>query len=158
MHPLQRISHPLIVKKYLKEPYIECIMKPIFYIATPYSHVNPHIRELRFAQVTEFCARQSNLGVVVFSPITHSHEIAKYGTPTVWSFWKNIDIEFIQRCAFLVVLKLDGWQDSVGVTAEITLAKEYGATIMYLDYNENIPTGFSHSECENYFFKTNEEA
>jgi len=128
-------------------------MKPIFYIAVPYTHANEKIRELRFAMVTEFCARQSRLGAVVFSPITHSHEIAKYGTSTKWDFWRNIDIEFLRRCAYLVVLKLEGWQDSVGVQAEIELARESGITVIYIDYHENLPGFFSISECENNFFR-----
>ena len=128
-------------------------MKPIFYIAVPYTHPNPNISDLRFRMVTEFCARQSRLGVVVFSPITHSHELAKYGTPSVWEFWKQIDVEFLRRSSFLIILMLDGWRDSVGVQAEIKLAQDLDVPFMYLNYDENIPTQFNDEEKEKYFFK-----
>jgi hypothetical protein len=104
--------------------------------------------------VTEFCARQSNQGVVVFSPITHSHELAKFGTPTKWEFWRQIDIEFIRRSGFLVVLMLEGWKNSVGVQAEIKLAKEFDIPIMYLKYEDNITQQFSPDEQKELFFNS----
>lgn len=132
-------------------------MKPIFYIAVPYTHELDTMKDLRFRMVTEFCARQSNQGVVVFSPITHSHELAKYGTPTKWDFWRNIDTEFICRCNFLVVLMLDGWRTSVGVQAEIKIAQDLNIPVMYLNYDDNITQQFSKDEQHDLFFITNLE-
>lgn len=46
-------------------------MNKIIYLASPYSHEDKHVRELRFIQVTDYAAKQVALGNIVFSPITY---------------------------------------------------------------------------------------
>lgn len=113
-------------------------MKPIFYVATPYTHPNKEVMRLRRDLVTEYCARQSRKGFVIFSPITHSHEIALYGTPTSWGFWQQIDKEFLRVCDYMVVLTLPGWKDSIGVTAERDHCDDAGIPVFYTKWEEDL--------------------
>lgn len=47
-------------------------MKKIIYLASPYSHPDKDVRELRFIQITEYAAEQVSKGNIVFSPITYN--------------------------------------------------------------------------------------
>ena len=73
-------------------------------------------------------------GNVVFSPISHTHPIAlAVELPRDWEFWKAQDISFLKWCDELHVLKQDGWEESVGVQAEIRLASEMHKPIVYIE-------------------------
>ena len=76
-------------------------------------------------------------GYCVISPITHSHTIAELqDMPKDWEFWQNQDLTLLSKCDILYVALLDGWKDSVGVTAEIKYAKENNIEVIY--YNPYI--------------------
>ncbi len=106
----------------------------IIYLALPYMHDSKFIIEFR-AMVSDIIAADlMGKGHVVFAPISMSHGIAvKYGLPGDWKFWAKFDEEFIKVCGKLLVITLKGWKESVGVTAEIKLAKKYGIPIEYID-------------------------
>lgn len=73
-------------------------------------------------------------GVLVFSPISHTHGIACHGgLPTDWRFWERYDRAMLAACSRLLVLRLDGWDRSVGVAAEIRIARETGTEVLYID-------------------------
>ena len=75
-----------------------------------------------------------NAGNIVFSPIAHSHPIAvQCELPLGWDFWHQFDKAFIDWCDALIVLKLPGWDTSVGVNAEIKIAEEMGKPVEYME-------------------------
>lgn len=94
------------------------------YIASPYMHQTPEIRQERYERVRAFTARLMSQGVVAFSPIVHCHPMAtEHQLPKDWDFWKHIDEVFLSRASMLCVLLLDGWRESRGVTYEREFAK-----------------------------------
>jgi hypothetical protein len=106
----------------------------LIYLATPYSHDDTYVKEYRFLAVNKVASVLLARGEFVFSPISHTHPIAKVGKlPGDWEYWLNFDKAFLERCSKLYVLMLDGWKESSGVTAEIKIAKELGIEIEYLD-------------------------
>lgn len=105
----------------------------LYYLASPYSHPDANVQELRFQQVCEVAARLLEKGIYVFSPIAHTHPIAAYGLPKDFKFWKQYDELIFSRCDALIVLMLDGWVDSVGVKAEIEMATKQGKEIYYMN-------------------------
>jgi nucleoside 2-deoxyribosyltransferase len=105
----------------------------MIYLASPYSHPDPAVREQRYRAVCRATAALLRAGLVVFSPIAHSHALVQYGLPTEWPFWERIDHAYLERCDLLVVLMLDGWKASVGVQAEIAIARELGKPVSYLE-------------------------
>ena len=106
----------------------------MIYLASPYSHPDPAIRELRFRAVCLYAAKLMGQGVNVYSPIAHTNPIAVMGDlPKGWDFWKQYDEWFISRCNSVVVLMIDGWKESVGVQAEIAMAKEFGKPVSFVD-------------------------
>lgn len=108
-------------------------MTKLYYLASPYSHKNHEIMIERFEAVTKASADLMKLNIFVYSPITHSHPMVKYNLPTDWSFWKEYDELFLMKCDALLVLKLNGWETSTGVSAEIGIAKELNKEIIYLE-------------------------
>jgi hypothetical protein len=108
--------------------------KTIVYLATPYSHPERVVRLQRFEKVNAVAARLMRDGMHIFSPISHTHPIAEAGDlPLGFDFWQKYDTAFLNNCCKLIVLRLDGWEKSVGVTAEIEIAKSLGLPIEYID-------------------------
>ena len=104
----------------------------VVYLASPYSHPDPRVRQARFQAACRAAAALLSAGEIVFSPIAHSHPIAAHGLPTDWEFWECADGELLRRCDELLVLMLPGWQESRGVQAEIAMARELGMPVRYL--------------------------
>lgn len=105
----------------------------MIYLASPYSHPDAMIREQRIHAVCRMAALLMQQGQVVFAPIVHGHPLVGHGLPTDWPFWERFDREHLRRCDELVVLMLEGWQESVGVAAEIRIAAEFGKPVRYID-------------------------
>lgn len=100
----------------------------MIYLAGPYSGMENR----SFRELTLYAAHLVKEGHHVYSPITHSHPMAEViDLPSDWEYWKELDERMIAACSMLVVLKLDGWESSVGVAAEIEIAKRLGIPVFY---------------------------
>jgi hypothetical protein len=108
----------------------------MIYLASPYSSPDPKVREWRYQQACRATAKLLQQGLVVISPIVHSHPLVAHGLPTTWAFWSRIDGEYLAHCKVLAVLTLPGWQESVGVQAEIRRALELGLPVMFIEPSE----------------------
>lgn len=103
------------------------------YLACPYTHADPAVKAARFDAANRASAKLMKEGHLVFSPISHTHPIALAGElPGDWHFWKDYDQAFIEASRELIVLKEAGWQESVGVQAEIKIATELGIPVSYM--------------------------
>lgn len=109
-------------------------MRLLTYLAGPYSYWDPTVRVSRYEHLTRAAAWLMRVYEWnVFSPITHSHPLhAIGGMRGDWAFWQKIDTEFIALSARLIVLTLPGWRESVGVTAEISIARSQGIEVLYM--------------------------
>jgi hypothetical protein len=105
----------------------------MIYLASPYSHPDPAVREHRFQHACRAAAALLRAGIPTFAPIAHSVPIAEHGLPTSWEFWRAVDLEHLRLCEAIVVLRLAGWERSVGVRAEVTLARQWGMPVIELD-------------------------
>lgn len=109
------------------------------YLASPYSHRNKEIREIRAELATGTAALLISKGVPTYSPITQSVEIAKYlkdKKNTSWKFWKTQDLALLDKSDALIVLTIKGYDKSVGVTAEIEHAKKYRIPVLFMSYDD----------------------
>jgi nucleoside 2-deoxyribosyltransferase len=105
----------------------------LIYLASPYSHPDPAVRQIRYEVACEAAAYLMRRGLMVFSPIVHSHPIAQYGLPKDYAFWRQYDEALMDACWGIVVLMIDGWRESKGVTAEIEYMSRKGIAAEYLD-------------------------
>ena len=93
----------------------------LLYLALPYSHPDPTVREHRFRTACRASALLMKSGVVVFSPISHSVPIVAHGDlgDTDHDFWMSMDLPVLRRCDEVLVLALGGWTASLGVRREL---------------------------------------
>ena len=106
----------------------------LVYLATPYSHPDPAVREARFVTVNRVAARLMASGILIFSPISHTHPICLAGElPSGWQFWQAYDRAALAASERLIVLRQQGWEDSIGVTGEVEIAREFGLHVAYID-------------------------
>jgi hypothetical protein len=104
----------------------------MIYLASPYSHPSTLVREFRFRVACEVASKMMRDGKCVFSHIAHTHPIALAGAlPLGWEYWQRYDREMIGACSELAVVTLDGWKESIGVNAEIAIARELGKDVWY---------------------------
>jgi hypothetical protein len=107
--------------------------RQLTYLAVPYSHPDPAIRLARFKAANIAAGALMQQGEIVFSPISHTHPIAEEcELPKGWEFWQAFDRAYLAQSRRLVVLCIDGWQESVGVSAEILIAKEMGLPVEFI--------------------------
>lgn len=95
------------------------------YLAAPYSHSDPAVRQARFDVVNRVAGQLLAIGYEVYSPISMGHVVCEAcGLPTAFSFWRKNCLSFLGGWAtHLLVLKLDGWELSEGVAAEYAVAQ-----------------------------------
>ena len=103
------------------------------YLATPYSHWCPLVRWLRFWRVTRMAVKLMKDNYIVYSPITHTHPMDVIcGIHEPWEHWEKYDTPFVIWADWLVVYRQRGWEKSVGVAAEIAIAKKLGKPVKYI--------------------------
>ena len=105
------------------------------YLASPYSHPEEHVRLERYNAACRKAASLMQAGNVVFSPIAHSHAVAAHLPQDLLmshEFWMAQDIPLLRYADKLVVLLIDGWRESRGVSAEIDYAINISKAIEYV--------------------------
>jgi hypothetical protein len=104
----------------------------MIYIASPYSHESVAIMQERFEQVRDFTAELIKSNVCAFSPIAHTHEMAQTNRmPTDFQFWQDYCLSMLKKADKMVVLKIFGWEQSIGVAAEIEYCHQQGIEVEY---------------------------
>jgi nucleoside 2-deoxyribosyltransferase len=103
----------------------------LLYLASPYSHYDPAVREARYMAAIDAAAGLMEQGYHVISPIVACHPIAiLYGLPMGYDYWLQLDERLIEACDAVCVLMIDGAEQSVGVAAEIKYARGLGKSIL----------------------------
>lgn len=114
-------------------------MSKLIYLATPYNHPDPSIRQVRFEAACTAAVSLMWQGVHLFCPIAHTHPIAERGDlPKGWDYWKEYDHVMLNACHELWVVKIEGWDKSEGIKAEIEIAESFGMPVKYLPFTENM--------------------
>lgn len=107
-------------------------MNPLIYLAIPYTHPDPEVRRQRFRIANQVAGRLMSRGDLVFSPISMSVPIAEdAGLSGEWAYWAKFDRALLERCQKVVVVDIEGLAESVGVQAELAIARELGLPIEY---------------------------
>lgn len=111
-------------------------MKGLSYLASPYSHPDPAVKEQRFREACRVSGNLMRRGKSIFAPIPHSHSIEQHfegGGVEGMDFWLSQDFAVLRHCSELLVLKLEGWERSKGVAAEVELAGKLGIPVFYIE-------------------------
>ena len=109
------------------------------YLASPYSHKDPFIREVRYLWVMKEMGLLLKGGLHVYSPIVHCHELAKVcDLPRDSSFWEKYNFVMLGAAEYLYQLMIPGWQESVGCKAEWVEAQRLGIPVIQYEPKEHI--------------------
>ena len=105
----------------------------LIYLACPYTDPDPAVRLARFETANLVASYLYKAGCVVISPISMMHPIAEaHGLPLDWEFWQHADRILVERCAVVLVIAIDGWDKSTGISEEVSIAHELGIPVGYL--------------------------
>lgn len=108
------------------------------YLGQPYSHDDPAVMKRRYLEGERVTAELMRAGRTVYAPIVHFHQMAlRHDLPTSHDFWLAHNFAMLRKADALVVLKLDGWQQSRGLSAEIDLASAAGITTYLFDPDDD---------------------
>jgi nucleoside 2-deoxyribosyltransferase len=106
------------------------------YLACPYSHKDKAIREARVSAADECAAWLLGQGFNVFSPLSHSYNIARFmDNHNDSDFWVNLCMDFVDWCDVFAILKVPGHMQSKGIATEFARAEATGKKIIFIGYN-----------------------
>ena len=109
------------------------------YLASPYSHPDPFVRETRYLWAMKELTHALKMGIHVYSPIVHCHELAKIADlPRDAKFWELYNFTMLAAAEQLWVLMIPGWQESKGIAGEIEEAKRVGIQVMQIEPKETL--------------------
>lgn len=107
------------------------------YLASPYTHSDPAIRQLRYEQAAHATALFLADRVTIYSPIAQFHHIAfTHRLPFDISFWQYHNAAMLRSARSLYVLTLPGWEESKGVKWEIATALALHIPVHYFSLEE----------------------
>lgn len=102
------------------------------YVASPYTHADPAVREERYRMAVSFVAWAAAERMRVYSPVVHWHVAAQTrALPTDADFWAWINVSDQERADGVIVLALSGWRQSVGVDEELAFAARWSQPVRF---------------------------
>lgn len=95
----------------------------MIYVASPYSHPDPIIREGRYLTALRYTAFLHTKNLVAFSPIAYGHQFSTilsfdYGYET----WQAFNDHMLKNSTEMHILALPEWEKSKGLMHEIAFA------------------------------------
>lgn len=103
------------------------------YLASPYSSSEPFVQEERYLKACRAVHYLLQKGVWVFSLIVHCYELAKMvNLPKDAAFWQNYNFAMLAGASKLIILRIEGWEASIGVRAERAEADRLKIPFEYL--------------------------
>jgi Domain of unknown function (DUF1937) len=109
-------------------------MNRYFYLSSPYTKY-PFGPGQAFIDVCKIAAKLMDLGIPIFCPIAHTHPISSFTRhdPLDSEFWQTTNQTLMAGArAGLIVVQMEGWENSSGVAAEIEYFSKIGRPIFYL--------------------------
>ena len=128
-------------------------MRELVFISSPYSHKDPEVMELNYELVSKFVLKLINSGVNATSPIAYGHPLVKLGKlPSSWEFWEEFCLSFLERSSKMIVYKIPGWENSIGMKAEIEFAEKNNIPIEYVEYviRDSSKSNLNHDRIKTY--------
>ena len=109
-----------------------CALPTSWYIASPFSHEDPEIKIQREADAkrAESFINENYRGVRAYSPIAETAEKERRDV-VPQEGWYLYDFSELDKSDGLIVLMLEGWQNSIGIALEIAFALGKGIPIHY---------------------------
>ncbi|BFR47465.1 DUF1937 family protein [Nitratidesulfovibrio sp. HK-II] len=107
-------------------------LRVAFYLAAPYTHDDPAIRQQRWLDATRAAVWLRQQGHMVLSPISMGHPMAVMGVDGDWQAWQDTCLAMLEACASMAILQTPGWEQSVGIAKEADHAHKIGMPLWRL--------------------------
>jgi hypothetical protein len=106
----------------------------IIYLCAPYSSNDKSVILERVYLVNKKAAELMDEEYIVFSPISHSHEISAFTKTDALDhdFWLRQDLPFMAVCDEVWIYRLPGWEHSRGIKTEMEHAEKLGKVIRWI--------------------------
>ena len=114
----------------------------MLYLACPFSHHDETVQRQRYHLACRAAAKLLQSGIVVFSPLANSVPAVEIGGLELdHAGFLNIDLPILRRCDEMLVLCLEGWQQSRGVQQELgeAIAFQKPVTMIKEEEIEHLP-------------------
>jgi len=105
---------------------VDKLQGQVVYLAAPYSHSDPAVVAGRMDQVAEAMTDLMQAGVCVVSPLSFHWVSERIQHPLDWQHFEHYCRTLLSRCDIMVIVALEGWQQSTGVTAELDAVRQAG--------------------------------
>lgn len=104
------------------------------YLATPYTKYYKG-QENAANEASKTVAKLLRNRVYVYSPISHTHQVAIHGNLNVLdhNIWLPFDQPFLDAADCLLVCQMKGWDESYGISFEIKDFQAKGKAIFYIN-------------------------
>ncbi len=104
----------------------------MIYLAAPYSHPNENIKAERMRRFYEIDANLNKAGYFTVSPLHKVETCKQGGLADDWNFWSEYSYKLLAICDAMMVITLDGWEQSVGLQAEIEYCNKNKIPVQYI--------------------------
>ena len=106
----------------------------MIYLASPYSHRDPALRQSRYKIACRATAKLIAARIPVFSPLCNSVPAEELGgLEADHETYMAVDLPILRRCDELLIVALDGWEESLGVRREMFEALALRKPITIID-------------------------
>ena len=103
------------------------------FVISPYTDDDQNVVCDRVAAAERYLASLTMEDVVAYSTIAAMHHLTvKFSLPNDYEYWKDHCHKMISSAKEVYVLCLDGWENSVGVQDELSIARELNKKITYI--------------------------
>ena len=122
--------------------------KELVYLACPYSHPDPVIMQQRYVMSNIIAGELMKLDYFIFSPISHSHPIAQQCNMDAidHDFWLRQDCAIFMHCEMMMIIAIDGWEESYGIGLELIWAKDLDMPVVLVHVKDGKIIGFTQHE------------
>lgn len=110
----------------------------MIYLASPFSHPSPKVRQARVEAVADYVRWHIlERGIPVFSPVLYTAALPD--APIPFEPWAPFNDHMIELCSAFAVYQLPGWEESRGIAHESNLASRLGKEMTFIPYLTTSP-------------------
>lgn len=107
----------------------------LVYLAAPYNSHDLKIIQKRMETIYGVISRFIKDDVHIVTPLFMHEVVKRYDIAGDYLFWERYCLNILKRCDKMVVLCLDGWEDSLGVQGEIEFCSSHNIPYTLLEAN-----------------------
>ena len=114
----------------------------MLYLASPLSHENPAVRRRRYEIACRATAKLIAARIPVFSPLCNSVPAVELGgLKASHDDFLAVDLPILRRCDEVLIVGIEGWDQSPGVKLEMSEAFEHQKPMILIGEAdiENLP-------------------